>query len=115
MDILNEIRLHSSSWGRPHPNSNVLESHVFGGIFPIIDQPFNTTEIANDVDSTPSYNYPDGNAGQCNIQFDDYVVITGGYVGFSTTVAAYDNVGHRRPLPPLIEGRGFHGCGYYND
>ena len=55
MDILNEARLHSSSWGRPHPNYNVGESHIYGGTL----SP-NTSEIANEVNSYPSYNYTDG-------------------------------------------------------
>ena len=54
-DILNEGRWHSSSWGRPYPNSNVLESHIFGGI----NSP-DTTEIVNDVNSLLSYPYIDG-------------------------------------------------------
>ena len=54
-DILNEGRWHSSSWGRPYPNSNVLESHIFGGI----NSP-DTTEIADEVNSLFSYPYIDG-------------------------------------------------------
>ena len=57
--------------------------------------------------------------GQCTIQFDEYVVITGGidHQQFSTsaTVAAYNDYGDRRDLQPLVEGRGFHGCGHYID
>jgi len=109
-DILNEDRFHASSWGRPYPNLNVVESHIFGG-YSLTD----STEIANCGDSTPSQNYNDGNSGQCTIQFDDYVVITGGLNGYSTTVAAYNDYGDRRDLQPLVEGRGFHGCGHYID
>ena len=54
-DILNEERWHASSWGRPYPNSNVVESHIFGGR----SSP-DTTEIANDVNSLFSYPYIDG-------------------------------------------------------
>ena len=54
-DILNEGRSFSSSWGRPYPNTNVVESHIFGGYY----SP-NTTEIANDVNSLFSYPYIDG-------------------------------------------------------
>ena len=54
-DILIEARWHSSSWGRPYPNSYVVESHIFGGF----DSP-NTTVVVNDVNSLPNYNYTDG-------------------------------------------------------
>merc|ERR1712198_66262 len=60
----------------------------------------------------------DGTTGQCNIQFDDYVVITGGGYGdssYSTTVVAYNDDGFLYYLPPLVEGRAFHGCGHYID
>jgi len=110
-DILNQPRYVSSSWGRPNPNSNVEESHIYGGYY----SPHNTSEIANTVDSNPSYNYIDGNYGQCTIQFDNYVVITGGFNGFVRTVAAYDENGNRNPLPSLVEGRAHHGCGHYID
>jgi len=113
-DILIEARWHSSSWGRPYPNSYVVESHIFGGF----DSP-NTTVVVNDVNSLPNYNYTDGGFGQCTIQFDNYVIITGGtYLGntfFSTTVAAYNDNGFLYYLPPLVEGRFFHGCGHYID
>merc|ERR1711973_1020929 len=113
-DILNEERWHSSSWGRPYPNSNVVESHIFGGYY----SPY-TTVVVNDVNSLPNYNYTDGTSGQCTIQFDNYVIITGGtYLGttfFSTTVAAYNDNGFLYSLPPLLEGRYFHGCGHYID
>jgi len=113
MDILNEGRWHSSSWGRPYPNTNVVESHIFGGIY----SP-NTTEIANDVNSLFSYPYIDGTTGQCNIQFDDYVVITGGGYGatsYYTTVVAYNDDDFQYSLPNLVEARAFHGCGHYID
>ena len=55
MDILNEERILSSSWGRPHPNYKVGESHIYGGI----SSPY-SSEIANEVKSHPSYNYTDG-------------------------------------------------------
>jgi len=109
-DILNEERWHASSWGRPYPNSNVVESHIFGGEYSL-----NTSEIANCVDSTSSYNYNDGNAGQCTIQFDDHVIITGGWYGFSKKVVVYKHDGHLKDLKPLVHGRGFHGCGHYID
>jgi len=109
-DILNEERFHASSWGRPYPNSYVEESHIYGG-YSLTD----TTEIANCGDSTPSQNYNDGDSGQCSIQFDNYVVITGGYDGFSATVAAYDDSGFLYYLPSLLEGRALHGCGHYID
>ena len=54
-DILNEERWHASSWGRPYPNSNVVESHIFGGWYSL-----DTSESANCDDSTPEYNYNDG-------------------------------------------------------
>ena len=53
--ILNEDRWHSSSWGRPYSASNVGESHIYAGAY----SP-DTSEIANDVNSNPSYNYTDG-------------------------------------------------------
>ena len=43
------------------------------------------------------------------------MVITGGYDGYSATVAAYDDSGFLYYLPSLLEGRGFHGCGHYID
>ena len=55
LDILIEERWHSSSWGRPLPNSNVLESHIFGGWYSL-----DTSESANCEDSIFSYNYNDG-------------------------------------------------------
>jgi len=112
MEILIEERWHSSSWGRPYPNSNVEESHIYGGFY----SP-NTSEIANYVDSIFSYNY-NGSAGQCSIQFDDYVVITGGYDAsgsISATVAAFNDDGFLYYFPPLVEARGLHGCGHYID
>ena len=54
-DILNEERWHASSWGRPYPNSNVVESHIFGGWYSL-----DTSESANCDDSTQKYNYNDG-------------------------------------------------------
>ena len=54
-DILHQDRWLASSWGRPYPPSIVGESHIFGGYF----SP-DTTEIANDVSSIPSWNYTDG-------------------------------------------------------
>jgi len=105
---LNEERWHASSWGRPYPNSYAVESHIYGGNYSS-----DTTEIANCGDSTPSKNYNDGNSGQCTIQFEDYVVITGGWIGYSATVAAYDDNGFLYYLPSLLEGRAFHACGHY--
>jgi len=116
-DSLNEERWYASSWGRPYPNSYIEESHIYGGYY----SP-NTTEIAMCGDSTPSYNYNDGqfNTARCSIKFDDYVVITGGWDestpgSVSATVAAYNDDGFLYYLPPLVEERAFHGCGHYID
>ena len=54
-DILNEERWHASSWGRPYPNLNVVESHLFGGGY----SP-DTTEIAHCDSSSVNYPYIDG-------------------------------------------------------
>ena len=54
-DILNEERWHSSSWGRPYPASNVGVSHIYAGAY----SP-DTSEVANDAKSNPSYNYTEG-------------------------------------------------------
>ena len=53
--------------------------------------------------------------GKCTIQFDNYVVITGGYADVSATVDVFDDNGFLKALPSLVEGRGFHGCGHYID
>ena len=58
----------------------------------------------------------------CSIQFDDYVVVTGGISGNCeggstscgvTTVAAYDENGWTEDLPTLNQGRFHHGCNSY--
>ena len=59
--------------------------------------------------------FPFRNAGQCTIQFDDYVIITGGWYGFSNKVVLYEDDGHLIDLNPLVHGRAFHGCGHYID
>ena len=41
------------------------------------------------------------------------MVITGGWIGYSATVAAYDDNGFLYYLPSLLEGRAFHACGHY--
>ena len=52
-DILVDQRLYSVSWGRPNPPLNVDRSHIFGGLY----NSTNTTEIAFEIGSNPSYNY----------------------------------------------------------
>merc|ERR1712243_3268 len=102
--MLNEERWHASSWGRQYPPPNVLESHIFGGYYST-----DTTEIANCDSSISRYTY-NGTGGQCSIQFDNYVIITGGGYSvvstsvFYTTVTAYNDEGGLIDLQPLVEG-----------
>ena len=48
----------------------------------------------------------------CTIQFDDYVIITGGK-NSKETVSKYNDNGFSNDLPPLNTGRYGHGCGHY--
>ena len=51
----------------------------------------------------------------CSIQFDEKVIVTGGYYYTGTTVSVYDIGGWVEDLPDLNTGRNDHGCGHYVD
>ena len=50
----------------------------------------------------------------CSIQFNEKVIVTGGYYT-ETTVSVYDIGGWVEDLPDLNTGRLEHGCGHYVD
>ena len=54
----------------------------------------------------------------CSIQFDDYVIITGGsdiwwQITVQDTVSVYDDNGWVKDLAPLLVAVYGHACGYY--
>jgi len=108
-DILDHDRWHSTSWGRPDPPSYVDSSHIFGSYYSY------TSEIAYEIGSTPGQTYSPGNYGQCSIQFEDYVVIIGGRLGALPDVVKIFDGSPQVSLPSLNQGRGYAGCGFYND
>ena len=50
----------------------------------------------------------------CAIQFDDYVIITGGTNSLDI-VSKYTDTGFVEDLPNLLSGRYGHGCGHYTN
>ena len=50
----------------------------------------------------------------CAINLGSSVIITGGENSL-TTVSEYNEAGHVRDLPQLLEGRKHHGCSYYDN
>jgi len=110
-DVLDHDRWHSTSWGRPDPPSWVDSSHIFGSNY----SPMDTSEIAYEIGSTPGQTYSPGNYGQCSIQLMDYVVIIGGAGGALTDVVKIFDGSPQVSLPSLNQGRGYAGCGFYND
>ena len=50
----------------------------------------------------------------CSIQFDDYVIITGGTYSLDI-VSNYTDNGWEKYLPNLLSGRYGHGCGHYTN
>jgi len=72
----------------------------------------NTTEVVSESGSVEGFHLKYNLSEACSIQFDEYVIITGGLYTY-TTVSKYNSNGWVTDLPQLITGRRSHGCSHF--
>jgi len=100
--VLQNERYKHVSWRRPNGQTFLMG----GEASPV------TTEVVSESGSTESFLLKYKTKDACSIQFEDFVVITGGF-STKTIVSRYDENGWVMDLPGLNSGRHSHGCGHF--
>jgi len=99
---LNKERYRHVSWKKS--NNDIV---LMGGEGSLL-----TSEILTGVGSNDGFQLKYSTSDACSIQFENYVLITGGHYTL-TTVSKYDEIGWLEDFPSLNDGRHSHGCGHY--
>jgi len=99
---LNQERYNHVSWKKS--NNDIV---LMGG-----EGSLQTSEVLTDVGSNDGFQLKYSTSDACSIQFENYVLITGGYYTLSI-VSKYNEIGWLEDLPSLNDERHSHGCGHY--